>query len=190
MDKRLECEWMSLKLNSPYIMASLTLMSNVDLKRHIDYYKKANIAGAGAIVLPSVNPEVCGTSENNSVIVDSLTIDTGLHKKHRMGFAVLGPTVPNIIPLNYGLSLAKGLKKEIKGTPIIASVANIGQEEEIVRAVEELGKTGIDGIELNFSCPNIRIKNKRKSVLTNEFLKKIRKVIKQPISLKIRPYED
>ena len=43
MDKRLECEWMSLKLNSPYIMASLTLMSNVDLKRHIDYYKKANI---------------------------------------------------------------------------------------------------------------------------------------------------
>lgn len=190
MDKRLECEWMSLKLNSPYIMASLTLMSNVDLKRHIDYYKKANIAGAGAIVLPSVNPEVCGNSENNSVIVDSLTIDTGLHKKHRMGFAVLGPTVPNIIPLNYGLSLAKGLKKEIKGTPIIASVANIGQEEEIVRAVEELGKTGIDGIELNFSCPNIRIKNKRKSVLTNEFLKKIRKVIKQPISLKIRPYED
>lgn len=190
MIKGLECKWMSLNLSSPYIMASLTLMSNVDLKRHIDYYKKASIAGAGAIVLPSVNPEICGTSENNSVVVDSLMIDTGLHKKQRMGFAVLGPTVPNIISLNYGLSLAKGLKKEIKGTPIIGSIANIGEEKEIVRAVEELGKTGIDGIELNFSCPNIRVKDKRKNVLTNEFLKRIRKVINQPISLKITPYED
>lgn len=188
--KTLECRWMSLKLSSPYIMASLTLMSNVDLKGHVDYYKRASMAGAGAIVLPSINPEVYGASENNSVVVDSLMIDTGLHKNHRMGFAILGPTVPNIIPLNYGLSLAKDLKKEIKETPIIGSVANIGEEDEIVKAVEELGKTGIDGIELNFSCPNIKTKDKRKNVLTNEFLKRIRKAIKQPISLKITPYED
>lgn len=187
---RLECRWMSLKLSSPYIMASLTLMSNVDLKGHIDYYKKAIIAGAGAIVLPSVNPKVCGTSGNNSVVVDSLMIDTGLHKNHKMAFAVLGPTVPNIISLNYGISLAKDLKKEIKGTPIIGSIANIGEEEEIITAVEKLGKTGIDGIELNFSCPNVRVKDERKNVFTIEFLKKIRNVIKLPISLKITPYED
>lgn len=188
--KRLECRWMSLKLSSPYILASLTLMSNIDLKGHVEYYKKANMEGAGAIVLPSVNPEVCGTSENNSVRVDSLMIDTGLHKNHRMGFAVLGPTVPNIIPLNYGLLLAKNLKKEINKTPIIGSIANIGKEEEIITAIEEMSKTGIDGIELNFSCPNVSLIEERKSALTNEFLKKIRKVIKLPISLKITPYED
>lgn len=181
---------MSLKLSSPYIMASLTLMSNVDLKGHVDYYKKISIAGAGAIVLPSVNPEAYGISEINSVVIDSLMFDTGLHKNHKMGFAVLGPTVPNIIPLNYGVSLAKQLKKEIKGTPIIGSIANIGEEEEILTAIEKLCKTGIDGIELNFSCPNVRVKEKRKGVLTNEFLKKIRTVAKLPISLKITPYDD
>lgn len=181
---------MSIELNSPYVMASLTLMSYVDLSRHVDYYKRANMFGVGAIVLPSVNPEVCGNSESNSTIVDSLMIDTGLHKNHKMGLAVLGPTVPNIIPLNYGVSLANVLKKEIKGTPIIASIANIGEEDKIITAVDKLSKTGVDGIELNFSCPNVRVKDERKSVFNNELLKKIREITKLPISFKITPYED
>lgn len=186
----LGCKWMSIELNSPYVMASLTLMSHVDLASHADYYKKVSKMGAGAIVMPSVNPGVWGNSENNAAIVDSLIIDTGLHKNHKMGFSILGPTVPNIIPLNYGLSLANALKKEIQGTPVIASIANIGEEEEIITAVNKLSKAGVDGIELNFSCPNVSVKEERKGALTNELLKKIREVTDLPISLKITPFED
>ena len=187
---KLACKWMSLELSSPFIMASLTLMSNVNLESQVNYYKKISMMGTGAIVLPSVNPSLHINSDNNSVVVDSLFIDTGLNKNHRMGFAVLGPTTPNIIPLDYGVSLAHSLKKSITKTPILASIANVGEDYEIIDAVNELSKTGVDGIELNFSCPNVSIKDYQKTFLTNNILKEVRRITDLPISLKITPYND
>ncbi len=189
MGNQIKCSWMSLKLNSPYVMGSITLMSSVNISAHINYYKKICALGAGAIVLPSVNPKAHNYADNNSSFVESLMIDTGLDQ-NKMGFALLGPTSPNIISLEYGLELASRLKREIRGAPILASIANLGNEKEIIEAVCQISKTGIDGIELNFSCPNIKIKSKQDNHLTIELLRNIRKITKLPISLKLTPFDD
>lgn len=186
----LKCEWMSIKLESPYVIASLTMLSHVELVRHVEYYKKVKSSGAGAAVLPSVNPEFQGNSRRNAAMVDSIMLKTGLNSNHNMGFSVLGPTNPNIVSLDYGVALAKALKQQCGDWPVIASVANIGNEENVIAAVKELSGTGVDGIELNFSCPNVRVKDNRRVVLTNELLKKIRKSTALPISLKITPFDD
>lgn len=188
--KEIECTWMSLKLKSPFVLASLTMMSNVNIVEHINYYVKAMEFGAGAIVLPSINPTFLGSSEQNQSVIDSLIFDTGLNKNHKMGFAVLGPTMPNIISVNYGLELAKRLVIQANAVPVIGSITNIGEEKQIISAAEKLSKAGVDAIELNFSCPNVKVKNDNQCVLSNDILKKIRNVVDIPISLKITPYED
>lgn len=189
MRNQIKCSWMSLELNSPYVMGSITLMSSVNLSAHINYYKKICALGAGAVVLPSVNPKAHNYADNNSSFVESLMIDTGLNH-NKMGFALLGPTSPNIISLEYGIELASRLKREVRDTPILASIANLGNDNEIIKAVYQISKTGIDGIELNFSCPNIKIKSKQDNNLTIKLLSEIRKITKLPISLKLTPFDD
>ena len=190
MSKKTKCEWMSFELKSPYVMASLTLVSSVTLEKHVDYYKKACDMGAGAIVLPSLNPQVRGNPKKNETIADCRTFDTGLNHRHKMGFTVLGPTVPNIVSLDYGINLALHVKNCCEDMPVLGSVANIGSDKEIIAAVQSLSKTGIDGIELNFSCPNVVTMGTDQSELTIKLLRDIRRVCKLPISLKITPYQD
>lgn len=179
-----------MELESPYIIASLTLVSSVSLVKHTEYYKRASNMGAGAIILPSLNPKAVGSSERNQTIADCLTFDTGLSPSHKMGFAVLGPTEPNVVSLNYGINLAQCVKKACDTTPVIGSVANIGTNREIINAVQKLCHTGIDAIELNFSCPNVVTKGKNASGLTIKLLRKIRRICELPTSLKITPYQD
>ncbi len=188
--QKTNCRWMSLQLSSPFVIASLTLVSNVSLSKHVDYYRKVCDVGGGAIILPSVNPEVKGNAEKNETIADCLTFDTGLNPRHRMGFTVLGPSVPNIVSLDYGINLAYNVKKCCESVPVLGSVANIGTEQDITNAVRKLCETGIDGLELNFSCPNVIVKGTAQNGLSIKLLKEIRKICNLPISLKITPYED
>ena len=190
MNEKINCRWMSLKLRSPYVLASLTLVSNVSLSKHVNYYKKVCDTGAGAIILPSVNPEVRGSSERNETIADCLTFDTGLNSSHRMGFTVLGPSVPNIVSLDYGINLARRVKECCDSVPVLGSVANIGTDMDIVNAVCRLCEAGIDGLELNFSCPNVVAKGTAQDGLSIKLLREIRKICDLPISLKITPYQD
>lgn len=189
MNNNLHCKWMGLSLRSPYILASLTMTSKVSLEQHVSYYKKISDIGAGAIVLPSVNPSTKGDISKNNTIADCLKIDTGLNHNHMMGFTVLGPSEPNIISLDYGVALAQHVKKTIS-VPIIGSIANIGSEHNVLNAIDMLCQTNIDGLELNFSCPNVITKKTNQSPLTIKLLKKIRKNYTVPISLKVTPYQD
>ncbi len=52
----LNTEWMGMKLKNPFILASLTLFSKVELNAHIGFFDAAIEAGAAAVILPSVNP--------------------------------------------------------------------------------------------------------------------------------------
>lgn len=189
MNNNLHCKWLGLPIYSPYIIASLTMTSKVSLEQHISYYKKVSEMGAGAIVLPSINPSTKGDHRRNTTIADCLKFNTGLNHNHIMGFTVLGPSEPNIISLDYGVALAQNTKKNIS-IPIIGSIANIGSEHNVLNAIDTLCQTGIDGLELNFSCPNVITKNTNQSVLTIELLEKIRRKCTIPISLKITPYQD
>ncbi|OJU11070.1 MAG: hypothetical protein BGN88_13275 [Clostridiales bacterium 43-6] len=185
------CRWMGLDLPSPFILASLTLFSHTDLPRHIAYYCKCAEAGAGAIILPSVNPErSTGSGDRNNVKVRTMIIESGL--KGPMGFTVQGPTYPNIISLEYGIALAAGLVQKQPGIPVIASIADIGTSDQFEFALNQLLQTPIDGIELYFSCPNAltRFGQSPEETLLSK-LKRARHICGNiPISLKLSPTID
>lgn len=182
-----KCKWMGIELSTPCIMASLTLMSNTNLNKQIDYYLKALEYGAGAIILPSTNPQP-NVQKSNS-IVSCLPINTGISKNSNMAFSVLGKTT-NLPSLEYSIKLANTLTKKSNGQPIIASISNLGTEKDILTAIEQLSQTDIKGIELNFSCPNIIIQNDSKTSPPIQFLRNARRKTHLPLSLKLTPYEN
>lgn len=179
---------MGIKLSSPCVLASLTLMSNTEISRQIEYYLKVVEMGAGAIVLPSVNPSL-KFNKNTKVLASCVPITTGLSSRAKMAFSVLGPTT-NLPSVEYNKILAENLCTQCPNTPIIASVANIGTENEILEAIKILSSTGVKGLELNFSCPNVVTHNKDETGLTIDLLRKIRSSTNLPISLKLTPYNN
>ena len=186
----LNCEWMSLKLSTPLIVASLTPISNARIKEHIQFFEYAVDQGAGAIILPSINPARHGTTEKNDELVEVQIIDAGLFPNDHMAFSVLGPTIPNIVSIEYGLSLASAVKKKLKNTPVIASVVNLGTSDQILDVIKQLADIGIDGFEMNFSCPNVYTSNGDPIDSITSLITCIRTVTNKPISLKLTPYQD
>ena len=186
----LQCRWMRLTLTSPVIVASLTPISNARIKEHTEFFVKAAECGAGAVVLPSINSSRHGVAEYNSEIVDVYIGNTEIRKNGPMAFAIQGPTDPNIVSVEYGLTLAKCVKEKLEDIPVIASITNIGDADSILDAVIKLNETDIDGFELNFSCPNVvtSIGDSRNNL--PDIIDSIKKVTNKPISLKITPYQD
>lgn len=183
----IECRWMGLELSSPFLLASLTLFSHTELNRHVEYLAKCVQAGAGAIVLPSVNPARSDTSENwNHVKVRTTVVPSGLGQP--MGFSLLGPTNPNIIPISYGVALAETLAQRSLGVPIIGSIVNLGTLEEFSVALTQLAQSPVNGIELNFSCPNVLTQNSETHFGYEYLISKARQICGDlPLSLKLPP---
>ncbi len=107
-----------------------------------------------------------------------------------MGFSVLGPVMPNVISIDYGVNLAGKLKSACNDIPIIGSVLDLGSKEEIVSTVTKLCKVGVDGIEFNISCPNVITMGIKECAQIRDILSQIRKKCSIPISLKISPQKD
>ena len=189
MNAELRCEWMSISLRSPLIVAALTPMSNARIEEHIRFFKRAVEHGAGAVILPSINPDQHGSSHTNTEKVEATIINAGLSKNDHMAFSVLGPTVPNIVSVEYGLSLANRAIKELH-VPVIASVSNIGSFEQILRVIQTLDSLGIDGFELNFSCPNAITRHGDEKDSIPILIERIRIMTQKPLSLKLTPYQD
>lgn len=188
-ENRLKCKWLGLSLDSPFIMSSLTLVSNVSLSEHVKYLSYMCDYGAGAIVLPSINSQVKGDPKWNSTIADCTTLGTGLDSRSKMGFSVLGPTVPNIISINYGINLAQKVKERLK-VPVVGSIVNLGESyKELIDISEELCRVNVDALELNFSCPNIRTKGNGIKIMADT-IKRIKETCDIPVSLKIAPQYD
>lgn len=190
LSDKLRCKWMSLNLKSPFIIASLTLVSNVSIEEHVKYYKEVYKMGAGAIVLPSINPHINGDDNINQTVAECLTFNTGCDANSKTGFTVLGPTNPNIISFDYGINLAGRVRKECGNIPIIGSIADLGTETEVLDAISALFEAGVNGIELNISCPNVITMGKDQCLKMLELLNKIRKKYSLPISLKLSPQKD
>lgn len=187
----INCQWMGLNIKSPFILASLTPFSHINIPKHIEFFQKGIDYGAGAIILPSINPTRQDTDSINKVFVETSIIESGLNKSSYMGFTLLGPTDPNLISTAYGYALAEEMVK-IRKAPIIGSVANIGTDQEILKCIRQLVDSEVDGIELNFSCPNVLNieRNQKKSaalVPSVELIKNIRKFCRIPLSLKLAP---
>ena len=167
--------YMGLKLKSPVIAGACELTSN------IDKIKKIEQAGAGAIVCKSLFEE--------EIQLESLELNKDLHQHddmHPEGLTLF-PDLEEKGP-DYHLYWIKKTKKNSE-IPVIASL-NAVNEEIWIEYAKKIEQTGVDGIELNlYSSPSV---NQNTSSKIEEkqlaLLKKIRKAIDLPISVKLSPY--
>lgn len=185
--------WLGKDLTNPIVLASITAISHKRLDEHVSFYEKAADMGAGAIVLESVVPIEFGNETFGFTQNDLVAIESGLGEKQYMGFALMGPPYPNISSIKYGRRLIVELRKKTK-VPLIGSIVNYGTEALMIRSAEILAESGVDGLELNFSCPNItnlqdKDINENYSVILPSalLLEEIRNKTGLKISLKISP---
>lgn len=190
--RELKTNWMGLKLKNPLILASLTLFSKVTIDEHYIFLKNAIKEGAAAVVLPSINPSKKTMNLTEETVVEAVPFNSGISSSKYIGFTVFGPPKSNIVASEYGTELLKKLVSARKDEKIIASIANIGSKKDFLYSVKEAELNGADGIELNFSCPNVITMNQEEGVtnLTLDILKEIRNCTKLPISLKLSPNYD
>jgi dihydroorotate dehydrogenase/Pyruvate/2-oxoacid:ferredoxin oxidoreductase delta subunit len=179
---------MGIPLSSPFVMASLTPVSHVDLESHRRFYLSAIAYGAGAVILPSINPLAGKNAGPARVAVRTRRFFTGLNGNDPMGYSLLGPT-DNLLSSAYIVKLAASLRPEMKSAtpavPLIASVANIGDAESFITVIRQLEESGLfDGIELNFSCPNVHTGI---NLLTYDVIARIRSRINLPFAIKLKP---
>lgn len=189
-------KWLGLNLKNPIVLGSMTFISHSRVQEQIDYYLKAEQMGAGAIVLESFVPIAFGNEKIAYRQNDLVPIKSGLKKNEYMGFALLGPPYPNIVSIKYGKTLISQLKK-VSTVPIIGSIVNFGTYQLMVDSAIELRNAGVDALEINFSCPNLRmppkeIENKNYSLVepTIGLIRDIKEKSGLKISLKIAPDND
>ena len=167
--------YMGLKLSSPVIAGASGLTSNFDM------IKKIENAGAGAIVCKSLFEE--------EIQLESLKLDKDLHEhddEHPEGLTLF-PELEEKGP-DYHLYWIKKTKENCD-IPVIASL-NAVNEDIWVEYAKKIEETGVDGIELNlYSSPDFN-KTSSKKIEDEQLsvLKKIRKAIDLPISVKLSPY--
>ena len=167
--------YMGLKLKSPVIAGASGLTSNLDM------IKKIEMAGAGAIVCKSLFEE--------EIQLESLELDKELHEHddiHPEGLTLF-PELEEKGP-DYHLYWIKKTKENCD-IPVIASL-NAVNEKVWVEYAKKIEDTGVDGIELNlYSSPDNSITSS--SNIEEEqlaVLRKIRKAIDLPISVKLSSY--
>jgi dihydroorotate dehydrogenase (NAD+) catalytic subunit len=168
MKPKLDVEISGIKLKNPILLASGTCGYGEEIAKIIDINLVGGIVTKGITLkprkgnpLPRIYETNCGMI--NSIGLENVGIDAFIKDK-----------------LNY-------LKKF--DTAIIVNVAGFN-EEEFCKIVDKLNQAeGIDGIELNISCPNIKYKcafSHDKS-LVYTLVKKVKKVAKYPIIVKLSP---
>lgn len=193
---KLTTNWMGITFRNPVLMASATPFSHCSVDKHARYLIRAYDYGAGGIILPSaslVKKNLNDDLVSSRMIIEVKSFQAGLSKNDNMGFSVLGKT-SNILSLDYIISLAKSIRaNSTEHIPLLASVANNGNETDFIATVSKLIDSSLfDGLELNFSCPNIEIAAKKSddwaNLLNVDVLDKIMNISKSnPISVKLKP---
>ena len=189
----MNCEWLGFNLSSPVVLASLTPISHSRIEEHFNFIRDAFNFGAGAAVLGSINPSYIGHPDYNYTQNDLLCINSDLYVNHphksMMAISLIGPPFPNLTSVEYGINLIKHLRNGIKDAILIGSIINSGTSEEITRAAVRIIENGANAIELNLSCPNMKISDSKIKItgVTSRLIKKICDIVEKPISLKLSP---
>lgn len=171
---------------------------------------------------PSLSTNIAGIKMKNPVMVASGTFGYGEECKELVNLNKLGAIVtktitlkrksgnppPRIVETAAGMLNAIGLEnvgldlflkeklpalKKVTSTPIIVSVG--GESiEEYAKITNELSKSrGVVGIELNISCPNVKLQLQGKKNFsqdanaTYKLVSSVRKVTKLPLIVKLSP---
>lgn len=166
---------MGLKLKSPVIAGASGLTSNLDKIKEIEK------AGAGAVVCKSLFEE--------EIQLESLELDKDLHEFDDMHAEAITrfPDFKEKGP-DYHLYWVKKTK-ENSNIPVIASL-NAVNEKIWIEYAKKIEATGVDGIELNlYNSPEFtQVDPSKIEDMQLSVLKKVRKAIDLPISVKLSPY--
>ena len=159
-------------MNSPVIGASGTVGYGPEYEDLIDLSKIGGISGKGLTLHGQYGNEGTRLHETPSGLINSIGLQN--------------PGVQHFIDVELPQMLR--LKKEYG----IVTLANLGghNEEEYIQGAEMLSETGVDIIELNISCPNVKVGGMAygvKAEAAGTMVKMVRDVCKKPLLVKLSP---
>lgn len=176
----------------PVWVAAHSPISKFDLKRTVQLFGKYEEAGVallttGEIVLDCMDARMMGPVIRMKALRGEANSP--------MGFYLLGPAEPNLLPADVGIELCKAAIKCCQ----LPVVANIGcfklfanQEEQLDLGIVEdnlkkIIDTGVSAFELALSCPNLDHQRNKSTWWEENFrlIEIIRKHSELPVSLKI-----
>ncbi|MBN2349981.1 MAG: dihydroorotate dehydrogenase-like protein [Bacteroidales bacterium] len=171
----LKTKYLGLDLKNPVIIGASNLVTN------IDNIKKAEEAGAAAIVYKSLFEE--------QIQLENAQLDDDLseYNERNAEMVNLFPQIEHAGPEEHLLNLRKA--KESVNIPIIASLNAIYKESwiEYAQLIEE---TGVDALELNFYFVPREMNTEGKSVNQDQLdvLKAVKQKVRIPVSVKLSPF--
>jgi dihydroorotate dehydrogenase (fumarate) len=171
----LKTKYLGLELKNPVIIGASNLVTN------IDNMKKAEEAGAAAIVFKSLFEEQIQLE--NAQMDDELEEYNDRHAE----MTTLFPDLQHAGPEEHLLGVRQA--KESVGIPVIASL-NAIYKETWVEYAQMLEQTGVDALELNFYSVPRKFDIEGSAIENNqvEAVKAIKKKVKIPVSIKISPF--
>ncbi|MFN3554972.1 MAG: dihydroorotate dehydrogenase-like protein [Bacteroidales bacterium] len=169
---RLKTTYMGIELKNPLIVGACNLTLDLDTA------KRMEDAGAAAIVFKSLFEE--------QINLESLQMEEELkeYADRNAEMISLFPTLEHAGPQEHLDKLSK-LKASL-GIPVIGSL-NCVNHSTWVQYAQELEKTGVDGLELNFYA-NPKDKNQSAEAIEREQLEiiaEVRSRVKIPVSVKL-----
>ncbi len=169
---RLKTTYMGIELKNPLIVGACNLTLDIDVA------KRMEDAGAGAIVFKSLFEE--------QINLESLQMeeDLGEYAERNAEMVSLFPSLEHAGPQEH-LDKLSQLKANL-GIPVIGSL-NCVNHSTWVHYAQEVEKTGIDALELNFYA-NPRDKNQSAESIEKEqldILKEVKSSVKIPVSVKL-----
>jgi dihydroorotate dehydrogenase (fumarate) len=159
---------------------------------HLDGYV-FNAAGPKDVTLDELR--TIGQSASSAIVMKSCTIDPRegneepRYKDVELG-SINSMGLPNLGYQEY-LKIVPILQAEFPRKPIIASLAGM-QPEDIPILMDAFNASGVDLIELNLSCPNLKGKPQiaYDFEMTEKILKDVTKNLNKPFGIKLPPYLD
>jgi len=171
----LSCNFMGIELKNPIIVGASNLVTDLNT------VKKLEKAGAAAIVYKSLFEE--------QIHLESLELQQDLEEYNEIHAEMtkLFPDLQHAGPDEHLLNL-KNLKEGIS-IPVIGSL-NCVYDVSWTEYAEELEKTGIDGLELNFYETPRDFDKDEKEIVDEQLaiLKKVKSKVGIPVSVKLSPF--
>jgi dihydroorotate dehydrogenase (fumarate) len=171
----LSTNYMGVPLRNPIIIGSSSLVNDPDM------LKKLETAGAGAIVYKSLFEE--------QIHLETIQFEDEMNEytDRNAEMGNLFPRLQHAGPEEYLINLSKA--KKLLSIPLFASLNCIYQETWLEYA-EQIERTGVDGLELNFYSVPREFEADGKSIEDNliDLLHAVKSRVSIPVSVKLSPY--
>ena len=168
----LKTNLLGFSMNSPIIGASGTVGYGVEYEELADFSKIGGISGKGLTLHGQYGNKGERLWETPSGLINSIGLQN--------------PGVQHFIDVELGEML------ELKQKYGTVAIANLGghSEEEYVEGAAMLSESGVDIVELNISCPNVKVGGMAygvKAEAAGEVVRMVRDACKKPLMVKLSP---